>query len=76
MYGKKKYPGLAKIARRVYSICSSSAAAERCWSVYGFIHSKVRNRLTEERAEKLVFIYMNSVLADNTDKELYFDECN
>lgn len=74
MQGLIKYKFLAPVAKRIFSIVTSSAAAERCWSIYGFVHSKVRNRLLQERAEKLVFIYMNASLLDEEDKETYFDD--
>lgn len=71
MNGKIKYKDLAPIANRVFSIVTSSASAERCWSIYGRIQSKTRNRLLADRAEKLVYIYMNSALLDEEDKETY-----
>ena len=43
----------------VLSIPTSSAASERCWSVMGNVHSESRNRLTDDRVEKLVYIYFN-----------------
>ena len=36
---------------------ASSAGVERIFSTFGFIHSKVRNRLGTAKAGKLVFIY-------------------
>ena len=36
---------------------ASSAGVERIFSTFGFIHSKIRNRLGTEKAGKLVFIY-------------------
>lgn len=42
---------------------NSSASIERVFSTFGLVHSKVRNRLGNEKAGKLVFIYrmMNSI---------------
>jgi hypothetical protein len=37
----------------------SSASSERGWSAFGFIHSKVRNRLATVRAQMLVYVYFN-----------------
>jgi hypothetical protein len=45
-----------------------SAAAELTWSTFRIVNSRLRNRLTNERVEKLVFIYINSVLLDENDK--------
>ncbi|CAG8831324.1 34697_t:CDS:2, partial [Gigaspora margarita] len=50
---------LQKFAIRTLSIPTSSASAERNYSNFGFIHSKVRNRLKNERVKKLVYIYGN-----------------
>lgn len=34
-------------------------AAERAWKVFSFIHDRRRNRLTKDRAEKLVWLHYN-----------------
>jgi len=39
--GKQQFPLLSKIALRLFTIPISSAASERVWSVYSFIHSKL-----------------------------------
>ena len=36
---------------------TSSASVERVFSTFGFVHSKVRNRLGIENAGKLVFLH-------------------
>ena len=41
------------------SVVSVASSAERNWSIFGFIHSKARNRLSAGKAEKLVYIYNN-----------------
>lgn len=56
---KSRYPLLSSVAIKVLSIPASSAASERNWSTYNFIHSKLRNRMVVDRAEKLVYIYWN-----------------
>jgi hAT family C-terminal dimerisation region len=56
---KSRYPLLSSVAIKVLSIPATSAASERNWSTYNFIHSKLRNRMTIDRAEKLVYIYWN-----------------
>ena len=43
----------------MFSKSASSAASERNFSTFGFIHSKHRNCLTDESVEKLVFIKTN-----------------
>ena len=63
-----KYSRLQEIAIRVFSTCTSSAASERIWSVFDIVHSKVRNRLGNDKVQKLVFVYANSDrLTNNLD---------
>jgi hypothetical protein len=72
--GHDKYPALYEIAKPINEMICSSATAERAWSTFRFIHSRLRNRLTNERVEKLVFLYTNSVLMDTNDKTDYILE--
>ncbi|CAG8489323.1 7881_t:CDS:2 [Scutellospora calospora] len=79
---------LAKMAIRILSIPSSSAASERNWSAFAHIQNKKRNRLTSEWLSKLVYIYCNyhlnlpylesaNTIASRTRVESYsFDEIN
>ena len=53
---------LQTIARRILGQVCSASACERNWSMYSFVHNKVRNRLKHSRAEDLVYIYTNSRL--------------
>ena len=53
---------LQTVATRLLSLVGSSSAAERNWSAYDFIHSKRRNRLGSDMAEKLVYVYQNMKL--------------
>lgn len=50
---------LKKIATGILSLPPSSAATERSFSTYGFIHSAKRNRLTTKRAGMLTYIAHN-----------------
>lgn len=56
---KGRYPILSEVALKVLSIPATSAASERNWSTFGFIHTKVRNRLNDKRVEKLVYMNWN-----------------
>jgi hypothetical protein len=47
---------LCKMACRILTIPTSSAASERNWSAFSYIHDKKRNRLTSEKVFKLVYI--------------------
>ena len=48
---------LVEVAMRLGFIPSSSAASERVWSALGNIHTKKRNRLSNEKIEKLGIVY-------------------
>jgi hAT family C-terminal dimerisation region len=50
---------LRSLALRILTIPASSAASERNWSSFGYILDNKRNRLTPERATKLVYLYSN-----------------
>lgn len=50
---------LSKIATRIIQLPATSAACERTFSTYGNIHTAKRNRLTNDRAGKLVYINHN-----------------
>lgn len=47
---------LMKIASRILNGPPSSASAERNWSLHGFVHTNKRNRLTQDKVQKLVAI--------------------
>lgn len=55
---------LQPVASRLLQLIPSSAGSERNWSSFEHIHSKKRNRLTNERVEKLVAIRSNLYLSD------------
>ena len=46
----------------------SSAATERSFSVYSHIHSRKRNRLTNDRAAKLLYVSHNENLLKKIEK--------
>lgn len=74
IYGKDKYPLVHKCAKRINAMSPSSAASERAWSILGFLHNSLRNKLANDKVEKLVFLYMNSGYLDEQDKEKYIFE--
>jgi hypothetical protein len=59
------YKTLAPIAVKIFSMAASSAASERNFSTFGFIHSKLRNRLGADKVKKLVYIKTNAVQVKN-----------
>lgn len=62
--GATKFPILSKVAEIVFKVPTSQAAAERAWSIYDFILTKRRNRLSPAKVTKLVQLYMNSEIVD------------
>ena len=45
------------LVKQLFTAVASSAGAERIFSSFGLVHSKLRNRLGTEKAAKLVFLY-------------------
>jgi hypothetical protein len=52
-------PLLREIAKRVLAQPVGAGAGERNWSTYGFIVDKRRNKLSVDRARKLVYVHFN-----------------
>lgn len=76
IFGKQLFPALYEVAKVVTKLITSSASSERNWSIYRFIHSRLRNRLTNEKVEKLVFLYTNCMIADKYNEvvQLFGDQ--
>jgi hypothetical protein len=55
----RDFPLLGKVADIVFALPTSSAASERAWSIFNHIHTKKRNRLSVDKVELLVYIYIN-----------------
>lgn len=53
------FPTLKRLALKIFSLCCSSSASERNFSTFAFIHNKLRNRLKDDKVEKLVHIFSN-----------------
>jgi len=75
------YPVLSKEAIKVFSMVTSSASSEREFSSMSFIHSKLCNRLGNDKVNKLIFIKNNAgqvfcwkdmywKFSDNEDEEV------
>ena len=71
---------LAKIASKLLAIRGSNAAAERSFSIQGLIQTKIRNKLSHPKVQKLMTIYCNhkkkneQVVIRNEDAEWEEDE--
>ena len=70
------YPELTALAKWALCIAPTTGAAERNWSAFGHIYSKKRNRLLNERVNKLVYIYWNLQIKERIgdQKNYWFDE--
>ena len=67
LFGVKKFPNLKIYAVKILSIKTSSAASERAWSIFKWIHSSKRSSLTDEHIEQLIFIYMNQDIKEDLE---------
>ena len=57
-YGESA-PHLKKIAIRILSQTTSSSSCERNWSSFALVHTKQRNRMSQKKLERNVFIHYN-----------------
>ena len=71
--GRRKYPAIYQTIQLMLEMICSLATSERVWSNFLFIYSRLRNRLTNERVKKPVFIYTNSVLLDTNKHFCYLE---
>ncbi|XP_048616815.1 uncharacterized protein LOC125575425 isoform X2 [Brassica napus] len=77
-------PTLRDFAVKVLSLTCSATGCERNWSVFQHLHTKKRNRLTQERLNSMVFVKYNRALKrrydlkDTIDPVLLdeIDDCN
>ena len=74
VYGKRDFPTLFIAAKTINEMICSSATSERIWSIYKFIHSRLRNRLSNEKVAKLVALYVNCAILDENDLNDYIFE--
>jgi hAT family C-terminal dimerisation region len=51
---------LAAFAKRLLTTMGNSVLSERAFSTMNYIHLKLQNRLSTERANKLQYIFINS----------------
>lgn len=73
--GLCKHCEISKVASRILDLPATSAACERSFSAHANIHSKKRNRLTNEHAEKLLFVSHNLKLTE-TEQPEYSGNCS
>eukprot|EP00250_Pteridium_aquilinum_P017298 c23556_g1_i1 orf=104-1159(-) len=53
------HPLLQRVALRILAQDCSSDACERCWSCFSLIHTKIRNKLSTQQLERLVYCRSN-----------------
>lgn len=53
------YPELSRLAVKLLHIPASTGDLERLFSEWAYVHSKIRNRLTDQRSKKLIALYYN-----------------
>jgi len=64
---EKKYPKLAIIAKRVLSVPATSVPSERIFSSAGLIVTKLRNRLSPEIVDQIIFLNKNKLDVSHSD---------
>lgn len=71
IFGRHKYPTLYLCAKEVNEMICSSAAPEQVWSNYRFIYTRLRNRFSNDKVDKLAFIHVSCAIFDKNDKTDY-----
>ncbi|XP_057965655.1 uncharacterized protein LOC131155937 [Malania oleifera] len=61
-------PNSQKFAEKILSLTCSATSCERNWSIFQHLHSKRRNRLSQQRLNDLVFVKYNRTLRRRCDK--------
>ena len=61
--------GLGTLAVRLFSTPANTVPSERAFSAQNLIHDKKRNRLSSEKANKLVYIHMNQRILESLDRQ-------
>lgn len=61
----KRFPNLAKVAKKVLAIPATSTPTERLFSTAGLVCHKKRARLLPENVDKLVFLHENRKFLDS-----------
>jgi hypothetical protein len=64
---------LARLAVRVFEAIANSVTSERAFSTMNLIHSKLRSKIGAEKANKLIYIYMNQRVLDRNNSLFLWD---
>jgi len=68
---KDEAPVLAQLAIRILTTTANSVPSERAFSTMRLQHTKLRNRLTPSRVDKLVFIHINQRILTEGSKGIH-----
>lgn len=63
MFGNSRYPALYELTKHLFG-SASSAPSERGWSCIRLIHTRLRNRLSQDKIDKILFLKVNSAIDD------------
>ena len=61
----KRYPNVARAARKWLSVSSTSTPSERVFSICGVVDTPRRNRMVGESVENQVFLHNNYTQCEN-----------
>ena len=64
-----RFPTLTFYARKIFSLVATSASAERSFSMMGYIHCKLRNRLKLDAVDKLMYVRCNHKYVDEDQQD-------
>ena len=67
------YRLLVILSVQVFEAITNSIVSERAFSAMNLIYTKLRNRLGSEKADKLIYIYMNQYILDKS-KSLFISD--
>ena len=67
--GHKEFKNLREVALLLFCLTPANSACERNFSNYSFIHSKLRNRLGNDKAKESVYIFANAKEIKGEDDE-------
>ena len=62
------------MARRLFQTTANSVPSERAFSTMNYIHSDLRNQLTNERVYKLQYIFVNKCALENMGPKEWTEE--
>lgn len=71
--GKPEFPALAFMATKLIGP-ASAASTERIWSIYRWVHTRLRNRLSLDKIDKIAFLIINEDIVNVDYTEFLLDD--